>query len=106
MVPIPPALTHEQRVAASKIAVANRQRRAHIKSQVKSGELSLEELFDLADHDECVAQMRAIDLIAALPAVGAIKAERIMKKASIATTRRIRGLGPKQRSAIFHALVR
>jgi hypothetical protein len=35
-----------------------------------------------------------------------VKAERIMKSASIAKTRRIRGLGPKQRSELFRALVR
>jgi hypothetical protein len=73
---------------------------------VKSGELSLEELFDLASREECVAQMRAYDLISALPAIGDVKAERIMKSASIAKTRRIRGLGPKQRAELFRALVR
>ncbi len=73
---------------------------------VKTGELSLEELFDLASREECVAQMRAYDLISALPAIGEVKAERIMKSASIAKTRRIRGLGPKQRAELFRALVR
>jgi hypothetical protein len=50
--------------------------------------------------------MRAYDLISALPAIGEVKAERIMKSASIAKTRRIRGLGPKQRAELFRALVR
>lgn len=77
-----------------------------MKRQVKTGELSLEELFDLAEREECVAQMRAYDLISALPAIGEVKAERIMKSASIAQTRRIRGLGPKQRAELFRALVR
>ncbi len=73
---------------------------------VKTGELSLEQLFNLAAQEECVAQMRAYDLISALPAIGEVKAERIMKSASIAKTRRIRGLGPKQRAELFRALVR
>jgi hypothetical protein len=68
--------------------------------------MSLEELFELADKEECVAQMRAIDLIGALPAIGEVKANRIMRDASIAQTRRIRGLGPKQRAELFRALVR
>lgn len=106
MSPTPPQLTHEQRVEASRQAVANRRRRAEVKRQVKSGDLSLEELFALADREECVAQMRAYDLISALPAIGEVKAERIMTKASIAKTRRIRGLGPKQRAELFRALVR
>jgi Cdc6-like AAA superfamily ATPase len=99
-------LSQEQRVEASRLAVANRRRRAEVKRQVKTGELSLEELFDLAEREECVAQMRAYDLISALPAIGEVKAERIMKSASIAQTRRIRGLGPKQRAELFRALVR
>jgi Cdc6-like AAA superfamily ATPase len=106
MSPVPPSLTHEQRVAASKAAVANRRRRAEVKRRIKSGELSLEELFALADQEVCVAQMRAFDLISALPAIGEVKAARIMEQGSIAQSRRIRGLGPKQREALFHALVR
>jgi len=102
--PVPPTLTHEQRVAASRAAVANRRRRAEVKKLVKSGDLSLE--FALAENEECVAQMRAYDLISALPAIGEVKAARIMKSAAIAQTRRIRGLGPRQREQLFQALVR
>ena len=106
MGPTPPSLSQEQRVEASRLAVANRRRRAEVKRLVKTGDLSLEELFELATREECVAQMRAYDLISALPAIGEVKAERIMTKASIAKTRRIRGLGPKQRAELFRALVR
>lgn len=106
MPPVPPSLTQAQREAASKIAVANRRRRAEVKRLVKSGELSLEEIFTLAETEECVAQMRAYDLIAALPAIGEVKAARIMEIAAIAQTRRIRGLGPRQREQLFNALVR
>ena len=104
--PTPPSLTQEQRVQASRLAVANRRRRAEVKRLVKSGQMSLDESFALAENEECVAQMRAYDLISALPAIGEVKAERIMAKAAIAKTRRIRGLGPKQRAELFRALVR
>jgi S13-like H2TH domain len=104
--PTPPSLTQEQRVQASRLAVANRRRRAEVKRLVKTGRMSLEEIFALAENEECVAQMRAYDLISALPAIGEVKAERIMAKAAIAKTRRIRGLGPKQRAELFRALVR
>jgi hypothetical protein len=104
--PTPPSLSQEQRVAASRQAVANRRRRAQVKALIKSGDLSLEELFEVAEREECVAQMRAADLIGALPAVGEVKAKRIMRNAAIAESRRIRGLGPKQRAELFRALVR
>ena len=106
MNPTPPVLTHEQRVAASALAVANRRRRAEIKRLVKSGQLSLEELFDLAKREDCVAQMRAVDLVSALPSVGEVTAAKIMADANIAQSRRIRGLGPKQRAEIFRHLGR
>ncbi len=106
MTPVPPTLSQDQRVAASRLAVANRRRRAEVKRLIKTGELSLADLFELADHEECVAQMRAYDLISALPAIGEVKAERIMSRAQIAKTRRVRGLGPKQRAELFRALVR
>ncbi len=104
--PTPPVLSQAQREEASRVAVANRRRRAEVKKLVKAGELSLEEIFELADREECVAQMRAYDLISALPAIGEVKAKRIMDAASIATTRRVRGLGPRQRAELFRALVR
>jgi len=104
--PTPPTLSQEQRVAASKLAVANRRRRAEVKRLVKTGTLSLNDLFTLADTEECVAQMRAFDLISALPTIGEVKAKRIMQDAAIAQTRRVRGLGPKQRAELFRAIGR
>lgn len=106
MSPTPPTLSQEQRVAASKLAVANRRRRAEVKRLVKTGTLSLNDLFTLADTEECVAQMRAFDLISALPTIGEVKAKRIMQDAAIAQTRRVRGLGPKQRAELFRAIGR
>ena len=106
MVPTPPTLTQEQRVLASKLAVANRRRRAEVKKQIKSGDLSLANLLTQAESEDCIAQMRAFDLISALPAVGEVKAAKIMAAGNIAQTRRIRGLGPKQRELLFRALVR
>jgi hypothetical protein len=88
------------------LAVANRRRRAEVKRLVKTGTLSLNDLFTLADTEECVAQMRAFDLISALPTIGEVKAKRIMQDAAIAQTRRVRGLGPKQRAELFRAIGR
>ncbi len=73
---------------------------------VKSGSLSLHQLFELAEEEDCVAQMRAFDLVSALPNIGDVKARRIMQEANIAQSRRIRGLGPKQRAELFRSLGR
>jgi hypothetical protein len=99
--PTPPQLSQEQRVAASKLAVANRRRRAEVKREVKLGHLSLRQVLDLAAVDEVVAQMRAIDLLESLPSIGEVKAARLMRTIDIAASRRLRGLGPKQREDLL-----
>lgn len=86
--------------------MANRRRRAEVKKLVKTGGLSLEQLFALAEVEDCVAQMRAFDLVSALPNIGDVKARRIMQEANIAQSRRIRGLGPKQRAELYRSLGR
>jgi hypothetical protein len=83
------------------LAVANRRRRADVKREAKAGRLTLQAIFDLADADDVIAQMRAVDLLESLPAVGAVKASRLMREAGVAATRRIRGLGPKQREDLL-----
>ena len=53
--PIPPKLTAEQRSAALAKSTAARQVRAATKLRVKSGDLSLAAVFELAGSDEAIA---------------------------------------------------
>jgi len=93
---LPPQLTSDQRSAALAKAKQSRQERSLVKSKVKSGELSLSEVFNLADKDPVIAKMRVAELIAAISGVGKIRAQAIMERLDISPTRRIQGLGKHQ----------
>lgn len=55
----------------------------------------------MSDSDPAVAKLRVSDLLAALPRIGPVRAEAIMGTLAIAPTRRVRGLGERQRRALL-----
>jgi hypothetical protein len=95
-----PPLTSEQRAEALVKAAAARQRRAEIKARLKHSGESLGAVLDLCDHDDVVGKMRVTALLESLPGVGKVRAAQIMERLGIAPTRRVRGLGAKQRAAL------
>ncbi|MGA0078492.1 MAG: integration host factor, actinobacterial type [Candidatus Nanopelagicales bacterium] len=96
-----PHLTLEQRRAALEKAAAARKFRARIREQLKNKEISVNEIIERARTEESLAKMKVIALLEALPAVGKIKAAKFMEKAKIAESRRIKGLGEHQLSALI-----
>lgn len=102
----PPALTDEQRRMALEKAVANRRKRAEVKRALKEGRLSLSEALAMATRDEAIARMRAVELVESLPALGKVKAQRIMHTVGIADSRRVQGLGTHQRADLLRAVAR
>ena len=96
-----PELDPEQRRAALAKAADARRERAEVKQQLKSGATTLEAVITAADDSEALAKMRVSEVLASMPAVGPIKAERMMEELRIARSRRIRGLGPRQRQALL-----
>lgn len=99
-----PVLSHDQRVAASAKAVVIRTKRAAVKSQLKSGQVSVSDLLVVAQVDDIVAGMRVISVLEALPGIGRVKAAAIMESCGIAVSRRLRGLGPHQTNALCRLL--
>ena len=94
-----PTLTEEQRRQALEKAAAARRKRAELKAELKSGRTSLKQLLGRADEDT-VAKMKVSSVLEALPGVGKVRARKIMEKLDISATRRVRGLGAKQRDAL------
>lgn len=101
VMPQPPALTAEQRQAALAKAAEARRARAIVKDRLKSGELRLADVLDLAARDELVAGIKVLAILESLPGVGKVKARRTMTDIGIADTRRLRGLGEQQRRALL-----
>jgi hypothetical protein len=101
--PLPPALTPEQRQAALDKAAAARRERAELKEKLKMGSVNLRELLNLADNHEVIAKMKVLAVLESLPGVGKVKARRMMDEIGISETRRVRGLGDQQRSKLLES---
>ena len=98
-----PQLSPEARAEALEKAKAARIKRAEVREDLKSGKLSVEEVLDMKD-DPVVGRMKVSTLIETLPGYGKAKAEKVMRELQIAESRRLRGLGERQRSALLERL--
>ena len=96
-----PQLTPEQRAAALEKAAKARKVRAELKDKLKRGAVELPEVLKQADEDEIIGKMKVSALLEALPKVGKVKTQEIMADLEIAQTRRLRGLGERQRRALL-----
>ncbi|AGT05564.1 putative integration host factor cIHF [Corynebacterium glutamicum MB001] len=96
-----PQLTDEQRKAALAKAAEARKARAELKENLKRGNTNLREVLDKAESDEIIGKTKVSALLEALPKVGKVKAKEIMDELGIAQTRRLRGLGDRQRRALL-----
>ena len=95
-----PTLTPEQRQQALEKAAEARRKRAELKAQLKSGNMSLATVLDNED-DETVGKMKVASVLESLPQVGKVRARKIMEKLDISASRRVRGLGSKQKNALL-----
>ena len=96
----PPQLTPEERSRALAKAKESRQVRAAVKVRVKTGELSIAAVIEMAKDDQAVAKMRVLELVESMSGVGKIRAKSILERLDISLTRRIQGLGRHQLQAL------
>jgi len=104
--PQPPALTPEQRQAALEKAAKVRRERAEVKEKLKLGSISLSDLLKQAEEDETVGKMKVISVLESLPGLGKVKARRLMETVGISESRRLQGLGAKQRADLLKETAR
>ena len=98
-----PQLTPAERQAALEKAKAARIKRAQIREDLKTGKISLKQVLGMKD-DPVVGRMKVSTLIETLPGYGKAKAEKVMKELQIAESRRLRGLGERQQTALLERL--
>jgi transposase len=96
-----PNLTKEERAAALLKAAAARKVRAELREKLKTGQLKLADAFSRIHSEDAVGKMKVIALLESMPGVGKIRAENLMERIGIAPSRRLRGLGPNQLSALL-----
>lgn len=99
--PLPPRLTDEQRREALNKAAVVRRRRAELKEQLKSGRMVLRDLI-VSAQDDVVGKMKVSSVLESLPGVGRVRARKLMEKLDISESRRMRGLGAKQKENLLN----
>jgi len=97
-----PQLTDEQRKEALAKAAAARHERAVLRDKLKNGEVTVESV--LNSDDPIAARMPVHSLIESLPGYGKAKAQKIMEDLGISNSRRVKGLGARQRDALLEIL--
>lgn len=95
-----PVLTDEQRRANLEKAAAVRKERKVLLDLVRDGSVT----FEQASADPKYWRIPVVRLLIAVPGVGKAKATQLMTEAGISPTRRVKGLGCRQREYIIDHL--
>lgn len=98
-----PHLTQEEKMDALKKAQEMRSKRAELRSQLKKGTLTLQDVLNSEDN-EVIQRMRVTYLLQSLPQVGKITSEKVMKEIGINENRRVQGLGKRQKDELLQRL--
>lgn len=98
-----PILSDEERRLALKKAAEARSARAALRAKIKSGELSFAAVLEKAG-DPVVDNFKVSTLIESLPGYGKAKAAKIMNELNISQSRRVRGLGERQKAHLLERL--
>ncbi|MFD9505008.1 integration host factor, actinobacterial type [Streptomyces sp. NPDC060035] len=93
-----PTLTPGQRGEALAKAARIRKERSEMLAALKAGRISLPDILDREDNT--ARQTRALHLLQALPGIGKVRARRHLIDLGISETRRIQGLGERQRERL------
>ncbi len=96
-----PELDADARREALEKAKRARQVRAQLKHMLKSGEVELHEVLQRAGDAPALAKMRVVEVLEALPNVGKVTAAKLMDELRISPTRRVQGLGRRQKEALL-----
>ncbi|MGE5225424.1 MAG: integration host factor, actinobacterial type [Planctomycetaceae bacterium] len=96
-----PTLTPEQRQQALAKAAEARKKRAEVKAELKSGKRNLADVLKRSENDDTIGKMKVSNVLESLPGVGKVRAQKIMEELDISATRRVRGLGSKQREQLL-----
>jgi ATP-dependent Clp protease adapter protein ClpS len=99
-----PTLSAEEKREALEKAQVMRKKRSEIRTALKKGEIDFGKI--LEGEDEVTARMRVAYLLRSLPRVGKVKAQKIMEEIGIDESRRVQGLGKRQKEALLAKLAR
>lgn len=98
-----PNLSPEDRKKALEKAAQARQARAELRQKIKNGDMSFADVMKKSG-DPVVARMKVSTLLESLPGFGKAKAAKIMSELEISDSRRVQGLGARQREQLMQRL--
>ncbi|MCL2606781.1 MAG: integration host factor [Coriobacteriia bacterium] len=98
-----PELTAEQRKEYLERAAAARKARADLRKSLKEGTTTFGDVMKRAE-DPVVARMKVLTLLESLPGYGKARAQAILEEVGIAPTRKVQGLGSRQRAELMDIL--
>ncbi len=95
-----PVLTLKEKKQALEKAQKMRSERKEVREKLKTGAMTLGEVL-AKDNDEVMGKMRVAYLLASLPRVGKTTAKKVMEEIGIDESRRVQGLGKRQKDALL-----
>lgn len=98
-----PTLSLEEKKRALRKAQRVRSERAKLRQELKAGRTTIREVLEQVDND-VIAKMRVAYLLESLPRIGKIRTRKIMNDIGIDETRRVQGLGSRQKQALLERL--
>ena len=101
-----PTLTAEQRREALRQAMAARSARKLVLDAIAHEQETIAAVLAWAKTDPVVGRIKVTALLARLPGYGPTRVSALMQRIGIAPSRRVAGLGERQRQALCDALAR
>ena len=98
-----PNLSEADRKAALQKAAEARQKRAALRHEIKEGKQTFAAVMSRSE-DPIVARMKVSALLESLPGFGKAKAAKVMDELEISESRRVQGLGARQREMLMERL--
>ena len=97
-----PERSHQQRMEALRRANDVRSERARLKEGLRNGEVSIVDI--LGDPPECVHTAKVFDLVLAVPKYGRVKANKLLERCRVSSSKTVNGLTPRQRKELLDML--
>jgi hypothetical protein len=100
--PQTPERSQQQRMEALRRANDIRSERARLKERLRMGELAITDV--LMDPPPCVLTAKVLDLVLAVPKYGRVKANKLLERCRVSSSKTVNGLTPRQRKELLDLL--
>jgi hypothetical protein len=79
-----------------------RSERARLKEALRNGDVVITDV--LSDPPQCVATAKVLDLVLAVPKYGRVKANKLLERCRVSSSKTVNGLTPRQRKELLDML--